>query len=180
VTRPLPTATTRIFALLALLAILAPSDLWAQFGQRQRRRAPAPYRGVAIGARLGQEYDIDAWAVGGQLRATFDPWGAIELMPNGDVYFLRQGEGRDWQLNADAAVALLGIYVGGGLAFLNGRFEVDEPDETRTGYNLFAGLRAPLAPGRFGFQAEFRWSWVDDRKPRTVSIGLNYPLVLWR
>ena len=64
------------------------------------------------------------------------------------------------------------VYAGGGIAFAH-----PGGGETKTGYNLFAGLNAAAdlraAPRPF---LEARWTFVNDTSPFRLVFGFNYQL----
>jgi hypothetical protein len=135
---------------------------------------------VLAGARVGIDYFTDAPVIGLQLHLLPDPWGIFDLMPNGEFSF--RGGGTNWQLNADLAVIPVpGLYAGGGVAFRNTLYDEALGKETRTGYSLFAGIRPRAERGEINPQIEMRWTFVGDFvRPRTITVGANWPLVLWR
>jgi hypothetical protein len=136
-------------------------------------------QGILLGGHVGLDHQalFEAVVVGGQAHIMLDPWGRVTLLPNAELEF-RSGI-RDWQANADLAVMpTRGVYVGGGLAYRNTQYEEDVGKETRRGYSIFIGLRTPPAPRRFGVQGEMRWSFVSHVRPRVLSVGANFPLLL--
>jgi len=167
--------TPRAFPFLILILILIPAPLLAQGPSAQ-----APAQGVVAGARVGIDYFSDALVLGAQVHIQPDPWGLFDLMPNAEVS--RRGGSNNWQLNADLAVMpLRGLYAGGGAAFRHTLYEEDRGLETRTGYSVFAGLRPPPERGELNPQIELRWTFVGDfQRPRTITVGANWPLLLWR
>ena len=135
--------------------------------------------GVTMGAHVGVDYLFEGFLIGGQAHFLLDPWGRIALIPNAE-YEIRRGL-RDWQANLDASVMpVLGVYVGGGVAFRNSIFDEEVGRETVQGWSFFFGYRAPPAPRRVSPHVELRWSFVGDIKPRMLTVGVNYPLVLFR
>ena len=138
-----------------------------------------PWMGAMVGAHAGVDYLFDGFVAGGQAIFLVDPWGRLALIPNAELEF-RRGL-RDWQANADAAVMpARGIFVGGGLAWRNTIFEEELGRETKQGYSAFVGYREPPSPGQFAPQIELRWSFIDRLRPRTLTIGLNFPVLLFR
>lgn len=137
------------------------------------------WMGVMLGAHAGVDYLFDGFVAGGQAIFMVDPWGRLSLVPNAEVEF-RRGL-RDWQANADLAVApVSGVALGGGLSWRNTIYEEEAGRETRRGYSVFVGYRAPPSPRRFGPQIELRWSFIDRLRPRTLTIGVNFPVLLFR
>jgi hypothetical protein len=87
-----------------------------------------------------------------------------------------QGRGGDtgWQINGDAAFHIgkhRSIYGGGGIAFAH-----PGGGETRTGYNLFAGVTADPRISRATPFLEARWTFVNDTSPFRLVLGFNYRL----
>lgn len=140
---------------------------------------PPRYMGVSLGAHVGIDYLFEGFLIGGQGIFQIDPWGFVQLMPNAELEF-RQGI-RDWQANADASVSpVRGIYLGGGVAYRNSIFEEADGRETRRGSSVFVGYRDRAAPRRINPQVELRWTFVADIRPRMLTIGVNYPVLLFR
>ena len=163
-------ARGRLAILLLLLACFTPP----LSGQGPGQASPAG-RGVLLGAHIGLDYLFDGFVVGGQGHFILDPWGVLDLMPNGEAEF-RQGI-TDWQLNADLAVQpIRGLYLGGGAAFRNTIYRESEGRETRRGYSVFAGVRPP-GSGLLRPQLEMRWTVVGGLRPRVISVGVNFPLL---
>jgi hypothetical protein len=134
---------------------------------------------VLLGAHVGMEQHaaFEGLLLGGQAHVLVDPWGRVTLLPNAHFEF-RNGV-RDWQANADAAfMPTRSLYLGGGLAFRNTIYDEELGRETRRGYSLFLGLRAPAVQGRLSAQIEVRWSFISQLRPRTLTVGLNYPVLI--
>ena len=142
-------------------------------------RAQGPFMGALVGAHVGVDYLFEGLLVGGQTILQLDPWGRLSLIPNAELEF-RQGL-RDWQANADAAVMPFpGVYVGGGASWRNTIFDEEEGRATRHGWSFFFGYRDPPSPRRFSPQIELRWSFISDIEPRMLTIGLNFPVLLFQ
>jgi hypothetical protein len=138
-------------------------------------------QGVLLGVHAGVDHQsvFEAVVIGGQAHLMLDPWGRITLLPNAEFEF-RQGV-RDWQANVDLAVMpTRGVYVGSGIAYRNTQYDEEQVRETRRGYSIFLGLRTPPAPRRFGTQVELRWSFISHVRPRTLTVGFNFPMLLVR
>jgi hypothetical protein len=167
--------TATVAALLLALATAAP-------GRAQGPQAGGlVWQGVLLGAHVGVQNQslFEGVLLGGQAHVLLDPWGKLVLMPNAEIEF-RNGV-RDWQANADAAVMpLRGIYVGGGFAYRNTVYEEELGRETRRGYSVFFGLRSPPVPGRLSTQIELRWSFISELRPRMLTLGVNFPVLLIR
>jgi hypothetical protein len=135
--------------------------------------------GVSLGAHVGINYLFEGFLIGGQGVLHVDPWGLLQLMPSAQIEF-RQGI-RDWQANADASLtAYRGIYLGGGLAYRNSIFDETAGRETVRGTSVFVGFREPAIPRRVAPQLELRWTFVAGIRPRMITIGVNYPVLLFR
>ena len=137
------------------------------------RRGP-----VEFGVRGGYDFDAEVGAAGAQLRIPLIR--QLLLVPSGDVFFADEGEGADWQLNADLVVRpdeLGGLYGGIGAAFMKLDFDGDGEEETEAGYNLLAGMQSgPLLQSRLRPFAEARWTFVDDVEPFRLMVGINAPV----
>jgi hypothetical protein len=163
-----------VSAAAAALALALSTPVLAQPGTPQTQ-----WMGAMIGAHVGVDYLFEGFLIGGQGHLLLDPWGRVSLIPSAE-YEIRRGL-RDWQANLDAAVMPIpGVYVGGGLSYRNSIFEEEVGRETLRGYSVFVGYRAPPAPGRFVPQIELRWSFIGDIRPRMLTAGVNYPLLLFR
>ena len=136
---------------------------------------------AAAGVRFGYDQAARGEVIGAQLRIPVLPDGRVEVMPGADITFLTGL--RDYGFNLDALYVSGGrrggIYAGGGLALRNSLF-TDEPGadrETKTGVGAVVGVKGG-GPGPFGTQVEFRWVFLpnDDYDPRTISLGVNFPL----
>jgi hypothetical protein len=135
--------------------------------------------GLSLGAHVGVDYLFEGFLIGGQGVVMVDPWGILQIVPNAEFEF-RQGL-RDWQANADASISpVRGIFVGGGVAYRNSIFDEVVGRETRRGSSVFVGYREPAAPRRINPQVELRWTFVAGIRPRMLTIGVNYPILLFR
>ena len=129
---------------LVLAVMLAPTAAQAQRRPRPRwPRVRTGYLNVPVaGVRGGYDFDTRSGSVGGDIRIPLVPRGGLLVVPSGDVYF---NEGpNDWQLNLDGELRpfpLLGLYGGGGGALIHHAFTPEEGQETKAGWNLFAGLQ---------------------------------------
>ncbi len=152
---------------LLLLLPLAPAAASAQY----RRGGSFLHGPIAVGPRLGRDFENHAWSVGAQVSV---PVGRnLELRPSGDLFFPRDGD-TGWQANGDAAIHLGqggGLYLGGGIAFAH-----PGNGGTKTGYNLFFGLSTSPPLDRLKPFAEFRWTFVNDTSPFRLALGFNYRL----
>jgi hypothetical protein len=167
-----------LFALLSA----SPSYAWGQ--ERDGPPRDAVGSRLEIGARVGVDYQNDVAILGGQLRISVDPWRRIDFLPSAELTF--QEGLTERQYNLDGAFYLDGtrtLYVGGGAAFRNTYYldGGDEPlaeRETRVGANAFGGVH--LAPFRLPLtvQVEGRWTFIDDFRPQTLIVGVNYAIPL--
>jgi hypothetical protein len=135
--------------------------------------------GVSLGPHVGINYLFEGFLIGGQAVLHLDPWGLVQAMPSAQLEF-RQGI-RDWQANADASVSpFRGVYLGGGFAFRNSIFDETVGRETVRGGSFFVGYREPPIPRRISPQVELRWTFVAGIRPRMITIGVSYPVLLFR
>ena len=147
--------------------------------RRYRRhwdRAP-----VEFGIRGGADFRDHQGSVGTQARIPLPlPGGTIALQPSFDVFFGDNDGAAEWQGNVDAIIKpymLGGLYGGGGAAFLRRDFDGDLEDETRAGFNLFAGIDG----GRISGSAlrpftEARWTFTGDFQAFRLAAGFNVPI----
>lgn len=177
----LPRPVPCLFPWLLLPALLAG---WASPAHAQQPRPATEERILEIGPRIGYDYRENVAVLGAHLRLPIDPWHRLEFVPSGDLTF-RSGF-TERQLNLDGTLYVDGsrsLYIGAGWAFRN-TFYLDEnrqpldERETRSGYTLFGGLHAAATVGIFVPQIEARWTFVDVFEPKTISLGLNYPIPL--
>ena len=150
-----------------VLVSLAPAAASAQ-----ARRGSSLIRGpIALGPRVGRDFENHAWSVGGQVTV---PVGTnLELRPSGDLFFPKDGD-TGWQANGDAAFHIGSgkrFYAGAGIAFAH-----PGGGETKTGYNLFGGLSADPTLSRTTPFLEARWTFVNDTSPFRLALGFNYRL----
>lgn len=141
-------------------------------------------RVLEIGPRIGMDITDNVFVLGGHLRIPVDPWQRFELMPGFDLTF--QSGLTERQFELDGALYIdeaRTFYLGGGAAFRN-TFYLGENNqlldrrETRTGYSLFGGLHGGTFLDVLVTQIEFRWTFVDDFRPRTITLGFDYPIPL--
>ena len=144
-----------------------------------RGSAPFPVEYVVpplapeAGARVGYDWGLAAWSIGGQLRVPIVP--GFYLIPSGD-YYLR-APGAHWQLNLDAAFRLGlygGVYGGAGLGIAH---RAIGSGRTETGLNVFAGFTPPRLKRRLLWPfIEARWLLVQNRSPFALQAGFHVPL----
>ncbi len=154
---------------LLLAALLAPA---AAQGQRLPRarwgfgRANVPLAGV----RGGYDFSTRSGSVGGDIRIPIAPRIPIYVVPSADVYFTPRPN--DWQANLDGELRpfpLMGLYGGGGGALIHHAFTPQEGQETRVGWNLFAGLQPTLARSRP--YVETRWTFQGEHYSAFRLVG---------
>jgi hypothetical protein len=125
------------------------------------------------GARVGYDWGIAAWSIGGQLRVPIVP--GFYLIPSGD-YYLR-APGSQWQVNLDAAFRLGwygGVYGGAGLGLAH---RAVGSGRTQTGLNVFAGFTPPRLKRRLLWPfIEARWLLIQNRSPFALQLGFHVPL----
>jgi hypothetical protein len=138
-----------------------------------RGRAP-----IEFGVRGGYDFDADVGSAGAQVRIPLVR--QLLVVPSGDVFFADEGEGTEWQVNADLVARpdeLGGLYGGVGAAFLRTDFDADGDQEVEAGYNLIAGMEAgSLLQTRVRPFVEARWSFVDEADPFRLVVGINTPV----
>jgi hypothetical protein len=164
----------RLWLLATLLALGSPLAARAQ--------STEGWTPVTVGIRFGQDRTTSS-VLGAQLRIPVIRQGYVELVPNGDITF-RRGL-KEYQYGLEAAYISGGRHGGlmlaGGPVARNGIFDESLGRETRTGWDVAAGLKT--MPGRgipFGIQVQERWIFVRSAvKPRVLSFGVNFPLWGW-
>ena len=144
--------------------------------RRRYDRAP-----VEFGIRGGADFRDDQGSVGTQARIPLPlPGGTVALAPSFDVFFGDNEGAAEWQGNIDAVIKpymLGGLYGGGGAAFLRRDFNGDLDNETKAGFNLFAGIDG----GRISGSAlrpftEARWTFTGDFQAFRLVAGFNVPI----
>src|SRR5690606_35768517 len=130
-----------------ILCLVVALTLTADSLEAQRRRSgDGGFFGrgrppVEFGVRGGYDFDADVGSAGAQLRVPLIR--QLLVVPSGDVFFADDGQGTNWQINADLLArpdGLGGVYGGIGAAFLRSDFAGDDDQEVEAGYNLFAGM----------------------------------------
>jgi len=138
---------------------------------------------VMVGFRFGFQDRSGSSVLGAQLRIPVIPQGFVEVVPNGDITFLRHL--KEYQYGLEAVYISGGrhggLMLGGGPIARNSIFDQGPGRETRKGWDLVVGLKT--MPGRgipFGVQLQERWVFVRvPVKPRVLSLGVNLPLWGW-
>lgn len=167
---------TLVAASAALL--LSTPPLEAQFGPSRRSSGPAA-AALEIGARAGVDLERDAVVVGGQLRI---PVARVEFAPGVQAIFPERVN--DYEVDLDAVLFTAegsALYIGGGAAVRNSKFGESDERSWKTGFNVIVGFRSVRRSGDRSFapQVEFRYTKVDIREARSVTVGLNYPIVFF-
>jgi hypothetical protein len=131
---------------------------------------------VALGPRVGGDWDDKVWSVGGQARISLPFLPGLQVSPSADVFLLE--EENEWQVNLDVALRLLPVVYGGaGFAVARTTLPTNDDPSTETGYNLFLGLTLPNL--RFPVRpfAEVRWTEINRLvRPRRVVVGFDLSL----
>jgi hypothetical protein len=154
--------------LIATLLLLLSGGLEAQ-----RLPAPSGQLAIAIGPRVGGDWDEKVWSVGGQARVSLPFLPGLQVAPSADVFLL--DEANEWQVNLDVVMQLLPIIYGGaGFAVARDSLATSAGPTTETGYNLFLGLTFPSL--RFPVRpfAEVRWTQINRLvRPRRIVVGFD-------
>jgi hypothetical protein len=160
-----------IFILIGIILLLADISLGQWESDRDRRPSPR----ISLGIRGGYDWNKNTYCVGGQLKIPLGMGrGAIQIIPNGDIFFIRSGI--DWQLNLDAAIRLMMFYGGAGLAYLNREFYKPDEKSKKTGINYFIGFPLPMRRLPFRIFIEGRWTNVNDETLFRLVVGINFSL----
>lgn len=174
------TEVMRAFVCLVMLLLASVEVGSAQWRTPRRDRGGGFERrgAVEFGVRGGYDFDAEAGSAGAQLRIPLIR--QLLVVPSGDVYFVDENEGADWQLNADLVAKpdeLGGLYLGIGAAFMQLDLDGDDDEEVEAGYNLFAGIDGgSLLRTRLRPFAEARWSFVNEVEPFRLVAGINAPV----
>ena len=172
----------RTLVLLGAASAVPCADAGAQFRDPGEPAGGATsWPAVSVGPRIGYDQGSGGEMVGLHVHVPVVRSAHVELMPSADVTFLTAL--REYQLNLEAVYVTSGrrggLYLGGGLAFRNSIYGSDRsaPRSTEQGYSAVVGVRA-MGAAPFGVQLEARWTFldVDVRDPRSISIGVNFPL----
>jgi hypothetical protein len=136
----------------------------------------APPRFI-LGLRGGYDYDAEAWSLGGQFVLPLGSRpGGIQIITSGDVFFINGNT--DWQINLDAAIHLMMLYGGVGIAYLNRDLQLPDEKDKKWGTNLFIGTPLPLPLFKLGILSfvEARWTEVEDERLFRLVVGVNFLL----
>jgi hypothetical protein len=140
--------------------------------EAQRYQEPGQLA-VALGPRVGGDWDEKVWSIGGQARISLPFLPGLQVVPSADVFLLE--EQNEWQVNLDGVFQLFPfIYGGAGLAVAKDSLPNSDGPTTEMGYNLFLGLSVPAL--RFPLRpfAEVRWTEINRLvRPRRVVVGLD-------
>jgi len=134
----------------------------------------APPRFI-LGLRTGYDYDAEVWSLGGQLK--LHPGrgrSGLQIIPSGDVFFIKGTA--DWQVNLDAAIHLMMLYGGVGIAYLNRDFQQPDEKDNKTGTNYFIGMPLPIPLYKLRMMPflEARWTEVKDERLFRLVVGVNF------
>jgi hypothetical protein len=148
--------------------VFTASSLAGQAGPR-----PAGQLALAVGPRVGGDWDERIWSVGGQARISLPFLPGLQVSPSADVFLL--DEQNEWQINLDVVLQLLPIIYGGaGLVVARDSLPTSDGPSTETGYNLFLGLRLPTMSFPVKPFAEVRWTEINRLvRPRRVVVGVD-------
>jgi hypothetical protein len=136
----------------------------------------APPRFI-LGLRAGYDYDAEVWSLGGQFVLPLGSRpGGLQIIPSGDLFFINGAT--DWQINLDAAIRLMMLYGGVGIAYLNRDFQQPDEKDKKTGTNLFIGMPLPLPLYKLRILSfvEARWTEVENERLFRLVVGLNFML----
>jgi len=135
---------------------------------------------VQFGVRGGFDFEEDVGSAGAQIRIPVAH--PILIAPSADVFF--DESDTQWQINADLLfrpMQLGGVYAGVGAAFVNGDFDAEGENETKTGLNLLVGLDGGhISSTTLRPFVEGRWTSVDDYDAFRLVAGFNVPISGWR
>lgn len=133
--------------------------------------APACAGLIGIQATGGWYSEYEEEFVGAGLRFSL---GNITIIPNGEYFFLDEGNLYSAYLDGTLSLLPLGvasIYGGGGVGWLFTDFEEFDTD-TDTVFDLLAGAgfnAVPLKPF-----AQLKWVFADGDDPIVYSIGIRF------
>lgn len=173
----------RLPAVLPLVLALALATLPVS-ASGQARRSPRSAGGwppIEIGVHGGFDFRGTGSVFGGQMRIPLHRSGFVELVPNGDVSFLR--EYREYMIGGDLVAVLGGrqggLYVGGGVTWRDAVYGGER--STQAEPTIVVGVRASQVLGApFGTQLEVRSIQVSSPiKPKFLTLGINFPLWGW-
>ncbi|HEX9971609.1 MAG TPA: hypothetical protein VGD14_06025 [bacterium] len=128
--------------------------------------------GVILGLRAGYDYDAEAWSLGGQFMLPLGiGQGGLQIIPSGDLFFINGTT--DWQINLDAAIRLMMLYGGVGIAYLNRDFQQPDEKDKKTGTNLFIGMPLPLPLRKLRILPviEARWTEIENERLFRLVVG---------
>ena len=149
---------------------------YCSLGQWDNDRIKPPSPSVLLGIRGGYDWNVKSWNLGAQVRVplSFLGRGGTQIIPSGDVFFLR--DGIDWQFNLDIALRLMIFYGGAGLAYLNRNLNIPDEKPEKTGINYFIGMPLPIPIFPAMLFIEARWTQVKSEHLFRLMAGLNFSL----
>lgn len=176
---------SRSVALLATLLALSTLTVDGE-AQVRRGRAPEPsarWSPIAVGVRGGWDQRANAEVLGAHLRVPVLRSGIVELVPNGEVAFLRGA--KDYQYGVDAAWvpggARGGVFLSAGIAWRDTPIaSLDTGDVRETYFGWVAGAGGKTGVGRMQLEVDLRWVFLNDTsyRPNSATLGINFPF--WR
>ena len=155
--KSMPRVRMLIVSMLALVAALA--------------AAPAHAGLIGLQATGGWYSEYEEEFVGAGLRFSL---GNITIIPNGEYFFLDEGNLYSAYLDGTLSLLPLGvasIYGGGGIGWLFTDFDEFDTD-TDTVFDLLAGAgfnAIPLKPF-----AQFKWVFAEGDDPLVYSVGIRF------
>ena len=166
-------------ASLTLAAAATPRSAAAQLGPQEES---AGWPAVEIGARAGYDNVQRQEVLGALLRIPVLPNGTVELVPSGDVTFLRGL--KEYQLNVEAVYLLLaaddgGLYLGGGMGLRNTipSTNLTGGRDSFTTWSIVVGIKL-MNLERVNPMLEFRRIFAGELAvdPQMLSIGVTFEL----
>jgi len=167
-----------VVACAALAVALRTGGAAAQAPIEPQESWPAPEIGVRFGYDNSQKEEV----LGALLRIPVLRNGHVELMPGGDVTFLRGL--KEYQLNIEAVYLQAGrdggFYGGGGIGWRNTLppSDLEGDKQTFTTYSIVAGLKL-TGVGPLSFLFEFRRIFASDLGVDPQLLALGVAIRLW-
>jgi hypothetical protein len=161
-----------------LVDAAAPAGVAAQVGPDADEGG---WPGAKVGVRVGYDNGQRQEVVGALLRIPILRNGSVEILPSGDVTFLRGV--REYQLNAEAVYMLSegggGIYAGGGVGLRDAvsRSDPSQGRETITTFSVVVGIEFSGLDRIHPF-LEFRRIFASELvvDPQLLSLGVSVSL----
>ncbi len=169
--------------ILALVALLAPSELDAQVRRGRATRQQPAWAPITVGVRAGYDNNARGQLLGAQARLPVLRSGLVQVMPSADVTFLRGA--REYQYNLEVLYVAGGrgggAYLGAGAGYRDSVVDgtQEDPRSTFFDYSLVVGATSAVG-GSLQIQFELRWIFLQDTetdfRPLPLSLGVNVPL----